>query len=58
MLQFIKDEIKSIRYTLGMEFHPDGYEIAKKAHHKYFTSNKKNNNQIATQYAQVNNDAF
>ena len=53
MKEFKRDQIKSIRYTLGMEKRKDGYEIAKKAHYHYFISDSKRSYFIPTQYAEV-----
>ncbi|EFX78589.1 hypothetical protein DAPPUDRAFT_245878 [Daphnia pulex] len=50
------DQIKSIRYTLGMEKREDGYEIAQKAYHEYFISNNKRSCKIPTQYAELTSD--
>ncbi|EFX78593.1 hypothetical protein DAPPUDRAFT_105042 [Daphnia pulex] len=48
------DQIKSIRYTLGMEKREDGYEIAQKAYHEYFNNTR--SWQIAIKYGELTSD--
>lgn len=35
MKLFKEDPIKYMRYFIGVELHPDGYEIAQKVHDEY-----------------------
>ncbi|XP_046639317.1 venom carboxylesterase-6-like isoform X2 [Daphnia pulicaria] len=49
-----RDQIKSIRYTLGMEKRIDGYEIAQKAYHEYFNNTR--SWQIAIKYGELTSD--
>ena len=53
MRAFKRDQVNSIRYTLGMQKRLDGYEIAQKAHHHYFIGNTKKSCHIPDQYADV-----
>ena len=53
MKAFKKDQVNSIRYTLGMQKRQDGNEIAQKAYHHYFIDKTKRSCLIPTQYADV-----